>query len=94
MGLATHVLAVLRNPGLFAALVTRGRATAERFTPEAACSQMETALYAITTCSPELLQLRQRCMADIRLVAAWASTACTPPVPTPAKPDPQALPSD
>ena len=43
----------------------------------APCCRLEGVLYSLTSCSKELLQLRQPALADVQFTCAWASEACT-----------------
>ncbi len=41
--------------------------------------RLEGVLYSLTSCSKELLQLRQPALADLQQTCAWASHACSKP---------------
>ncbi|GAB4817162.1 hypothetical protein N2152v2_004208 [Parachlorella kessleri] len=82
LGLARGVLAVLGQPSVRHKLQAAARQTAELFSPTSVAEQLETVLYSLTVCTPELLQLRQASALDIqaspcsRLTSVLAAQAC------------------
>lgn len=80
MGMVRNLYLVLTNEQVRCQLQINARQTAEQFTPVAIAERLEGVLYSLTSCSKELLQLRQPALADLQQTCAWASLACSKPI--------------
>lgn len=81
-GLVHNLYLVLTNELVRRQLQVNARQTAEQFTPVAIAERLEGVLYSLTSCSKELLQLRQPALADLQYTCAWATQACSKPATT------------